>query len=391
MMDHTLISKTINKEKLLPGIHGLRGIAAISIVLFHLHYIAGLKIPGELEFIGRDLGYSVHLFFILSAFSLMHSTESRINTRDWCVEYFIRRLFRIAPLFYAVLAFELSRQLITGGIQSNIPKLILNLSFTTGFSPFTEIVWGGWSIGVEMIFYAFFPAIILLTRTHFTALIITALSIVICYSLRYSLNIEYSNNAPVSGLNWSYFAFAPNFCFFMMGVYAYRVTKIIDKDSSTARFTIPIIASSMIIALAFLGLGPRTKDGGSLDIILWGLGFTSLVIWQAIAPCKTVASKFFDFVGERSFSIYLLHPIITHFSKDSLREAYDWMSPYIGSYSYFPCAVALIAAILFCTEITYRLIEVPGIGLGRKIIKRRKRLFGAEDVVHLQADKTQQS
>ena len=42
-MEYASISKTINKEKLLPGIHGLRGIAAISIVMFHLHYIVGLN------------------------------------------------------------------------------------------------------------------------------------------------------------------------------------------------------------------------------------------------------------------------------------------------------------------------------------------------------------
>lgn len=376
-MEYASISKTISKEKLLPGIHGLRGIAAISIVMFHLHYIAGLNIPAALEFITRDLGYSVHLFFILSAFSLMHSTEHRINTRDWCSDYFIRRLFRIAPLFYAVLAFELLRQLMNGGIQSSLPKLALNLTFTTGFSPFTEIVWGGWSIGVEMIFYAFFPAIILLMRTHLLALLTTILSIVICYCIRYTMNVEYSTNTPVSGLNWSYFAFAPNFCFFMMGVYAYRVTKVIDKQSNIAKLAVPCIAVATIISLAFLGLGPRTKDGGSLDIILWGLGFTALVIWQALAPCKIVANKLLDFLGERSFSIYLLHPIITHFSKDALREVYDCMTPYIGGYAYFPCAALLMAAILLVAEITYRLIEVPGIDLGRTIIKRRKGFAGA--------------
>ena len=150
-----------------------------------------LNAPAELAFITRDLGYSVHLFFILSAFSLMHSTENRINTRDWCSEYFIRRIFRIAPLYYAILAFEISRQLLNGGIQANTPKLLLNLTFTTGFSPFTEIVWGGWSIGVEMIFYAFFPAIILLMRTHLLALTTTILSVVVCYCIRYSMNIEY--------------------------------------------------------------------------------------------------------------------------------------------------------------------------------------------------------
>ena len=158
----------------------------------------------------------------------------------------------------------------------------------------------------------------------------------------------------------------------MMGIYAYRVTSVIDKQSNIAKLFFPGIAVIAIISLAFLGLGPRTKDGGSLDIILWGLGFMALVIWQALAPSKAIANKFLDFVGERSFSIYLLHPIVTHFSKDALVEAYNYTVPFIGNYSYFTCGALLIAAILAISEITYRLIEVPGIGLGRSIIQSRK-------------------
>ncbi|MGY4531950.1 peptidoglycan/LPS O-acetylase OafA/YrhL [Pseudomonas sp. TE3786] len=56
------VSKTIKAAQLLKGIHGLRGVAAIAIVLFHSHYMANLALPDAFWFIHRDFGFAVHLF-----------------------------------------------------------------------------------------------------------------------------------------------------------------------------------------------------------------------------------------------------------------------------------------------------------------------------------------
>ena len=61
-------SAIVQKDRLLPGIHGLRGIAALAVVLYHSQHLGGSTPPDFFKFIGRDFGYSVHLFFILSAF-----------------------------------------------------------------------------------------------------------------------------------------------------------------------------------------------------------------------------------------------------------------------------------------------------------------------------------
>lgn len=61
-------SAIVQKDRLLPGIHGLRGLVATAVVLYHLKHLAGITPPDFFEFIGRDFGYSVHLFFILSSY-----------------------------------------------------------------------------------------------------------------------------------------------------------------------------------------------------------------------------------------------------------------------------------------------------------------------------------
>ena len=38
-------SELVKKERLLPGIHGLRGVAALAVVLYHLVHIVGIEPP----------------------------------------------------------------------------------------------------------------------------------------------------------------------------------------------------------------------------------------------------------------------------------------------------------------------------------------------------------
>ena len=87
----------------LPGIHALRAVAALTILLFHLRYIADILPPPALQStIGQHFFTGVLLFFVLSAFSLAFSTTPTLSRKTWVRDYLIRRFFRIAPLFYVM-------------------------------------------------------------------------------------------------------------------------------------------------------------------------------------------------------------------------------------------------------------------------------------------------
>jgi len=171
-------STLVQDGRLLPGIHGLRGIAAIAVVFFHLVHVGGLNPPTSFQFIGRDFGYGVHLFFILSAFSLMHSTESRTTAPSWLSDYFVKRFFRIAPLFYLMIVFWVVVGVVKGAGSKDPAEILLNLTFTFGFVPPSGIVWGGWSVGVEVIFYAIFLVLLLLVKPHKPSLLLFLLLVV---------------------------------------------------------------------------------------------------------------------------------------------------------------------------------------------------------------------
>lgn len=105
-------------------------------------------------------------------------------------------------------------------------------------------------------------------------------------------------------------------------------------------------------------------------MVIWAVGFTALCIWQGLRPCAWIGSKVLEYVGERSYSVYLLHPTIVFFLKKWIVGGYAFLLPYVGKYAYFICVFLVLMIVLVVAELTYRFIEVPGIKLGRRYISK---------------------
>ena len=75
----------------------LRGIAALLVLSVHMSMLSVL-LNGR----GFSIGaYGVQLFYILSALTLFLSSSKRFSSEERPIfKFFIRRFFRIAPLFY---------------------------------------------------------------------------------------------------------------------------------------------------------------------------------------------------------------------------------------------------------------------------------------------------
>lgn len=339
------------------------------VFLFHVVHLANLSVPQPFVFIARDFGYGVFLFFIISAFSLMHSTEHTMQRPTWAKEYFVKRFWRIAPLYYAVLALMISWSVINAHYLSvEFKTLLMNLTFTFGLAPWEGIVWAGWTIGVEMLFYAIFPVLILIIRSHKAALMLLILSLVASYALRASLQTHYDYTSAEYAYNWSYFSFASNVYFFAMGIYIFRLSQKLNMQTNhRGRWWVVGVTLVVLGLLMFSELDKPLKGPGRPDLIFWGIGFSLLCMWQAGNPSRWVVNKFFEYAGERSYSIYLMHPIVIMLFRDQISATYNALTPIMGLYAYFVCAAILLIPLFVCAEMTYRLIEVPGIRWGKRI------------------------
>src|SRR5580704_4972438 len=93
----------------------------------------------------------VFLFFVASSFTLCNSAIERQNESNPTRNFFIRRFFRIAPVYYLGI-------LLYSGLK--LPaNLLANIFLIHGLMPtaFTGDIPGGWSVGTECVFYAIFP------------------------------------------------------------------------------------------------------------------------------------------------------------------------------------------------------------------------------------------
>ena len=156
------MAKTISKYKFIDSI---RGIAFLGV--FACHAASHLTHMGCSQGVIRLFyqgGVGVQLFFIASALTLMLSLDARSSGGVHVLRnFFIRRYFRIAPLFYVGAIFYAA--VFGGNADGRVPKpltigsFLSTMTFTHGWNPrwINQVLPGGWSIAVEMTFYLMVP------------------------------------------------------------------------------------------------------------------------------------------------------------------------------------------------------------------------------------------
>src|SRR5262249_59286531 len=98
----------------LEGANAVRFWAAMSIVLFHLALLPKKELPGFLSVIPNFAGFGVPLFYVLSAFALSYGYYGSLETGAAIRRFYSLRFFRIAPLFYLMMAVCLTQLWIRG-------------------------------------------------------------------------------------------------------------------------------------------------------------------------------------------------------------------------------------------------------------------------------------
>jgi len=153
--------------KRLPSLDGLRAVSIGLVVAGHLAATCP-EFPGKLRavqhvlFANAELG--VACFFVISGFLITHLLLEEMDT--WggisLYNFYVRRVTRIFPAFYAYLFF-ISALAAAGTVSVSRTELLSAALFAWNYVPSAHAWWLGhtWSLSVEEQFYILWPATLL--------------------------------------------------------------------------------------------------------------------------------------------------------------------------------------------------------------------------------------
>ncbi|AMJ60170.1 acyltransferase family protein [Bosea sp. PAMC 26642] len=299
----------MEKLPVLTGLQALR-IQAATLVLWS-HLITELAKAGVISTQHNLLalqmgGFGVKIFFAVSGFIMVRSSRSGFGKKGFAVDFMIRRLYRIAPLYYLTASIWMATVFFLGHHEMDIVNVIKTFLFLPyldhrgSLEPYYNI---GWTLNYEMYFYAVF-ALALCFRY--------AIGVCVCIgliALVFAAGQLYAVSAGDSGARLALFVYSRGIVFyFVLG---------------------------MIIAVSNRFLAPKLKVIGhgaglalSTVLIVVALTFDSKAIAFAICFCLIMAanleapphrgtssrddlySRWVVFLGNASYSVYLTHVFV---------------------------------------------------------------------------------
>ena len=348
----------------LDALDGLRGLAALMVFLSHTSN-EGIYFSNNLDFSG--IGKSgVFLFFVLSSFLLTYPFINKGMTafnKDFLASYFVRRFFRIYPLY--------SVYLLTGLLTTSFLGMLLKSNSTIGipfhlslkeFIKHLVLLQGKsvtWSILVEFRFYFVLPVLALLytvvLKNKLLPVIATTIAIITVSQL-----IWPQSESAVNETNLGYYL--P--IFFMGSLlsvsYHHWRSNGLSNNKSLCIFTeIAGLISAIALILmtpsisSWLTYQPISRDFYHKQFLLYGL-LWSVVIFASITGIGILRRLFeislLRYLGFISFSMYLLH-IVPLFFMENFNISVPKDTPML--------AWLLLSVTVLISHISWTLIEKP--------------------------------
>lgn len=316
----------------------------------------------------------VQLFYIASALTLCHSWSIRSAREHSPIRnFYLRRLFRIVPMFYIAIAGYLMlyglapRYYAPNGIEwYYVP---LTAAFLNGFHPetITSVVPGGWSIVVEMTFYLLFPVLVIWGRSLGRLLALLGASLVVATAAASLAFRVYGPRYPASQLylvdtlaSLNFFSQFPVFVFGMLAYWLFT-----NRDMWRRGMTIGIGATAAwcTTLLAANDWSPSVLLSRSVEM---GAVFAVCALVLSRYPIAPLVNPVTTWIGKLSFSMYLTHfAVLDAFAAAGISRSFPATDA--GALAHYVLVVVAAAGVSW---LSYRLVEQPAIRAGARFIDR---------------------
>jgi peptidoglycan/LPS O-acetylase OafA/YrhL len=365
----------ITAEKL-AYIDVLRAIAILMVIFVHTSQtINGLSAP--MKSIADYGQIGVQLFFVASAYTLCFSQVKRKQENKQLISFFIRRFFRIAPLYYFAIAWYFSIEPVTNILKIinityfryDFGSVLANIFFLHGFVPYANnnIVPGGWSIGAEMAFYLLFPMLFRLFSRAYEKWGIMSLygltAVSIFFNIIFQVIIWKSLSIEIISDPFIYRNLINQLPVFLIGM------TIFFYHQNGLGLQIPIIIQ--IIAFAALTFALNllfvNKEPWTILLVTVFSGISFAILLNIFKELK-YSNKFLEEIGRVSYSMYIFHFGFVWYLVPGLNMILGkFIEPHLLLLTSFILAVG---STFWVAKFSYKYIESPGIILGKSLIAK---------------------
>lgn len=287
----------------------LRALAALCVALAHLTY-------GFADHVGQGLGIdqgrpvadwlaqvAVVLFFTVSGFVMVVSSRRLFGTADGTRRFLVNRAVRVLPPYWiATLLFLFAANQSAAGWSDIIRSFLLIPYWTSGQPLPLPLLWPGWTLFFELVFYLLFGLGV--SRGRKWACVIPAVMIGLL---------------TLAGLFWQpqdaglFMLTRPVMLAFVWGLLLGTL------HERGRRLPAGLRAAMLVGALALVVVVPDTPEAHWLGLAYMGwAGLPAMALFAAVAGGDWLGraqgriAQLADLAGNVSFALYLLHVPLAH-------------------------------------------------------------------------------
>ncbi len=297
----------------------------------------------------------MNFFFFLSGFIMVIAyyktlRESKSAVR---IKYWINRFARIYPVYLIALVFmALYFWFIDRNVVSSFyVRMIFEIFLIQSWIGKSSINFPGWSLSVELLFYILFPFLLyLLAKVKEKRLLLIAVVLyLVSQSVYFLLTFKYGGDTRTAiAINYFPLLHLATFsCGVILGIVSIRWSDFFRKKPLiTKAVSYTLVVVCFIALLLFTNFSKYHHDGLMTPVYFFfilGMSIESPVT-------KLLSNKFFVYLGDISYSVYILQYPVWLFFEAAMKHAN--VSAFFNFYLY-------LLVLVICSSVIYSFYEKP--------------------------------
>ena len=341
----------------------LRALAATLVLLGHtnseVNRVAMQSGAGSTLVPHIPTGFGVDLFFVISGFIMVMSSQRLFGTRHGSGTFLMRRFTRLVPLYWIVTLVYVA-VLVAGshGYHGDLLKALLtSLSFVPyptygvdGSGNVYPLYTLGWTLNYEMFFYVIFAIFIGLSQARAVRAIGATLALLVAIGL-------------LLGAGGSELTFWTQPIILEFGFGLGVGTLWLSDFRLSAPTCLLIAVAALCVVVADPGHLTIKLAGGSTPndlrrVLAWGLPAAAILLAVTLLEkSRPFHGKFvsaLSFGGDCSYALYLIHPLVL----ESLLKLWEHLK-LAKTLGFVPLGVAVLVVSYAAAALTHLLLERP--------------------------------